>query len=177
MPSARQKEQANTTNTRPRSSIDNTSRLAKDRIQNQNTEGYSDSADEVTEDSIGRDTMLDHGANERSRRSRDKFKKHGSVTQSLALRRNERASSHSRVSESHTETTKTTKKKAKQAKVVHLDLYIPSIVTVGNLARLLNVRMGTYSMGIGCGYNSLFRRYRIITEVHGQEWHGRPIFL
>lgn len=53
--------------------------------------------------------------------------------------------SHSRVTSSRSGVKEKEQKKnvAKAHKPIHVDVFIPSVVSVGNLAKLLNVRLGT----------------------------------
>lgn len=79
---------------------------------------------------------------ERHKRGRrEAYKERGSVIQRLQSGENIEIPYHSRTHRDHLEYSKKTEKKAKQ-KPVAIDVAIPSIVSVENLARLLGVRLG-----------------------------------
>ncbi|KAH8117298.1 hypothetical protein DFH11DRAFT_998817 [Phellopilus nigrolimitatus] len=83
---------------------------------------------------------------ERNKRGqRDSFKLRGSVVERLRMGGAVEIPKHSRMHEDRMEAVKKAKKKPRAIRSVSLDVAIPSIVSVGNLARLLGVRLGVYN--------------------------------
>jgi hypothetical protein len=70
------------------------------------------------------------------------------------------------------------RKKAKLLKRVKKDVFIPSTVSVGQLARLLNVRMGEhYIMGFCFRINNFGCPCRVVTAEDGRGWNGRRVCI
>ncbi|KAI5124384.1 hypothetical protein M0805_008987 [Coniferiporia weirii] len=83
-----------------------------------------------------------NGNEDRSRRGqRDSFKLRGSVVERLRLGQSVEIPKQSRVYEDRIEAARRYKKKVREIQPVNLDVAIPSIISVGNLSRLLGVRL------------------------------------
>lgn len=84
------------------------------------------------------------GFGARSRRpQREGLKTRGSVVERLKTGQSVQIPRHPRVNSEKFDARKKTKR-VKEAKRVNLDVYIPSIISVGNLGQLLGVRLGGY---------------------------------
>ena len=92
------------------------------------------------------DDVVDEEQDSRHRR-RTQFKERGSLLSRIAdehedLKRPRGASDHGLNGKEKEKEKLKTRKAAKTVKSVNVDVYIPSVVTVGALAKLLNVRFG-----------------------------------
>lgn len=90
---------------------------------------------------------VDSRQDSRSRHRRTQFKERGSLMSRLS--HDVDVSSHSRSSRTPSAQVTTKEKSVKSpkaAKQVNVDVFIPTVVSVGNLARLLNVKLGTSSI-------------------------------
>lgn len=99
----------------------------------------SDSPSEFLQDYMDSDTLRVSGRSKRSRRGA--FKERGSLVERLNAGDNIEIPSHSRA-EVSPETAKKARKKSKSSKPINIDIAIPSIISVGNFARLLGVSLG-----------------------------------
>lgn len=98
-------------------------------------------ATEDTEDSHA-DTNGKHNTRN-PKMARQMFKERGSIASRLSqLGSVPMIPSHSRVKPSQIHKPKEREKKPRAAKKVSLDIFIPSVVSVGNFAKLLNIRLG-----------------------------------
>ncbi len=90
-------------------------------------------------------TIPDDANNSRgsARNKRSQYKERGSIIS--RLKDEVVIPSHSRVTSSRSGIKEKEQKKntSKAHKPIHVDVFIPSVVSVGNLAKLLNVRLGT----------------------------------
>lgn len=78
------------------------------------------------------------------RGQRDSFKLRGSVVERLRLGESVEIPKHSRINEDRLESTIKPKKRNTVIKPVNPNVTIPSVVSVGNLSRLLGVRLGRF---------------------------------
>jgi hypothetical protein len=136
--------------------------------------------DELYENYIPTDESIDSGRNRRLNRDRGSYKTRGSISSQL---RGQEATipAHSRGVNDRlrSRTEKDRVHNAKKPKKVNMDVFIPSTVSVGQLARLLNVRMSR------CHFNIYYKPrhidvlglHRVAAEQDGKRRNDRRICI
>lgn len=107
------------------------------------TNGHLSNKADFTDHSFPSLSYEEERSNAHNRSTKDRYKSRGSIVSRLDRGKDAEIPLHSRVTKDRIDSSAKEKRmKLKLLKKANMDVYIPNVITVGNLARLLNVRQG-----------------------------------